>query len=117
MNIYRLKFYFGIVSSIFYCEKDLGKHKAPLLADRLKQMNHSISVIPHMLDIMEDSNFSKIVSSSNIIIDCLDSIKTRTHVGALAESHGKQIIHGRIRGWFGQLAIFMPYKTPSMATM
>jgi len=97
--------------------EDIGKPKALQLANRLGRLNSDISIVSHTTDITRDDSFEEVVHASTIILDCLDSITVRKVLGEKAADLSKPIIHGGIRAWFGQIAVFYPKELPSLASL
>jgi adenylyltransferase/sulfurtransferase len=96
---------------------DIGKPKALQLATKLSRLNSDISIVSHTTDITRDDSIEEVLHASDIILDCLDSIKVRKVLAKKAEALFKPIIHGGIRAWLGQISVFYPKEAPSLTTL
>lgn len=91
---------------ILSTEKNLNKYKVEEAYKRVLEINHNIKakVFPNKLDI--DSK--EMLEGVDIVIDCLDSIPTRLELELLCDKMDLILIHGAIRGYYGQVSISEP---------
>lgn len=85
----------------------IGKPKALAAKDRINKINPlvKVEVINGMLT---EENCSEILKGHNVIVDALDSIRTRLVVQKYADELNIPLVHGAIAGWFGQVTTIFP---------
>ncbi|MFP3268590.1 MAG: HesA/MoeB/ThiF family protein [Desulfurococcales archaeon] len=98
---------------IIYSEEDIGKPKVELAAKRLKQLRSDIEVVPVKIDIFDEA-FEELVKQSDVIIDGMDSWEARLRINELAVRYRKPFIHAAVGGWYGQLMVVIPGKSPCL---
>ncbi len=96
--------------------RDQGKQKAYSAISTLNLLNPEISLvaIPEFID---EKNAGEIVKDADIIIDAVDSYKTRFLLNRIAHSHGIPLVHGAIEGFGGQVTTIIPGQTPCIACL
>ena len=57
---------------------------------------------------VDQTNISKVIGDSDIVIDALDNVLTRVIVSREAKNKGIPYIHGAIHGTMGQTSVFLP---------
>lgn len=100
-----------------YTTGDIGKPKASVLSEQLCRLNPEIYIKSYVVDITTDNSFMEALSISDIVIDCLDTITARKILSNKAKIYAKPIIHGGVRAWFGQIAIFNPNEQPELSAL
>jgi adenylyltransferase/sulfurtransferase len=98
---------------VMYAEKDAGKLKAPALAGRLSRLNPHLELRGEALDI-DASDIRERVSAFDIIVDALDNFPSRYVLNSAALARGIPLVHGSIRGFYGQLTTLVPGLTPCL---
>ncbi len=98
---------------IMYTIDDIGKPKAIVAAERLKRLNPYIDIEPIQEDLTE-SLLSKIIRNIDVIVDCLDNWEGRMIIDRVAHRYGKPFIHAGVYGFYGQLTVIIPGKTPCL---
>ncbi|GAA0177077.1 HesA/MoeB/ThiF family protein [Clostridium sediminicola] len=88
-------------------EESIGFNKALIAKNRMSKVNSEIKVIaiPEMLT---ETNGMDIINNHDVVIDALDSIKTRLLLDKLCEKANIPLVHGSIGGWYGQVATIYP---------
>ena len=56
-------------------------------------------------------------SGCDVIVDCLDNMEGRMVLSDLSESHGIPLVHAGVQDTFGQVAVCIPGRTPSLRGM
>ncbi|ASJ01575.1 ThiF family adenylyltransferase [Thermococcus gorgonarius] len=99
---------------ILHWEEDLGKNPKPLSAAwKLRRFNSSIEIVPVVTKVTEE-NVDEILKDANIIVDCLDSFKTRFILDDYSQRTGKPLVHGAVERTYGQVTTIVPGKTMSL---
>ncbi len=75
-----------------YNECDISKPKAKTLSENLKKINKCVK-IKFVLDILDNSNISKICEKSSLIIDCSDNFEIRKIINSYCEKNNKDWIY------------------------
>jgi molybdopterin/thiamine biosynthesis adenylyltransferase len=87
-------------------EYNLGESKVAEGLNRILKINPSIEA--KVFNSKLDENSVEIIRGVDIVVDCLDSIEGRFHLESLCEKLNLPLIHGAIRGYYGQVAISRP---------
>lgn len=92
---------------ILHTTPDIHSNKTASAREKLHALNPASSIITHdtMLD---ESNISDIVTSYDIIVDCVDSIYTRLLVGRACMDNGKMLVEGGIESFCGFVMSYRP---------
>lgn len=85
----------------------LGQEKAAVAADRVRMINHAVTVIP-VPQALSSVNASLILSGCDVVVDALDSRPARMELAKACSVLEIPLVHGAIAGWFGQIAIQLP---------
>jgi molybdopterin/thiamine biosynthesis adenylyltransferase len=82
---------------ILYSEKDIGKQKVDIAAERLRAMNSSLHLKTYSS--RWDRNLaSSIASNYHVLIDCTDNIASRIITDAISVQVGIPFIYGAVNG-------------------
>ncbi len=98
---------------ILYTINDLGKSKAFVAKDRLLKLNPYIEIDAYN----EELTYSlgeKLVKQVDVVVDALDNWETRILLDKLVYKHGKPLVHAGVEGFYGQLTVVVPGKTPCL---
>ncbi|MEM2308495.1 MAG: HesA/MoeB/ThiF family protein [Sulfolobales archaeon] len=98
---------------VLYSEDDVGKAKAEAAAEKLRRLNSSISVAGYRIDVT-DKLFEELVTSANVVIDCLDNWAARFVLNELAVKHLKPLVHAGVQEFYGQATTVVPGQTPCL---
>ena len=90
---------------ILYTTEDVGKKKAELAAQKIKQQNPFIKTVVHDVLLYED-NAESIFKDYDVVIDGCDNFATRYIVNDTCLKLNKPLVYGSILGFEGQIAIF-----------
>ncbi len=98
---------------ILYTINDVGKPKVFAAKERLRKLN------PHVDIVVYNTRFNneladKLLPEVDLIIDALDNWDTRIILDKAAWRHKKPFIHAGVYGFYGQLTVLIPGKTPCL---
>jgi len=85
----------------------LGKSKAVIAKKRAAIVNPLIQV-NSIVDKVTEENAKDILQNHDVIVDAVDSIKTRLLIQREAAELGIPFVHGAIAGWYGQVTTILP---------
>jgi molybdopterin-synthase adenylyltransferase len=92
---------------ILYQEDDIGKNKAEIAAQHLRQHNHH----PHITAIVQRLSHQHLheqCQRADIVLDCSDNFETRFAINAACWSTQTPLISGAALNFDGQLTTFNP---------
>ena len=89
--------------------------KSVISAEWILALNPSAEVQSNAEPLTE-SNWD-LFSGCDILVDCLDSFKTRMIVSDMSEKMGIPMVHAGVSGFNGQIAVCVPGKTKSLREM
>lgn len=90
------------------CSKStLGKYKAKVYEDFLKEISEA-NVTAYTDKLTEDN--ASIIDKADLVIDCVDSVKTRLFLAKECKKRNKILVHGAVDGECGQAFICYPDK-------
>jgi molybdopterin/thiamine biosynthesis adenylyltransferase len=92
----------------------LGRNKAQVAAEHLLGINPALEVkaIPRFLD---RETLPDCLSQVQVALDGLDSLKARQDLFGAAQQAGVPLVHGAVRGQYGQVATILPADRESFA--
>lgn len=88
-------------------EELLGSSKAIAALERMKKVNSDVTVRP-IRDFVTEENCDGIIGGHDVVIDALDSMKSRRLLEQHCETQNIPLVHGAIAGWYGQVSVIMP---------
>lgn len=88
-------------------EQNLGKFKVEEAKIRVNMINSGIDVTVYKTEFTNE-NAKDILSDCDIVLDCLDNIKSRLILEKYASIINIPLIHGAISGWYGQVSTILP---------
>lgn len=83
----------------------LGKEKVLVYKERLKR-KFGTSVDARVSFLTEDN--ADVIQNVDLVMDCVDNIKTRLFLEEACEKYGKILVHGGLEGSFGQACLCYP---------
>ena len=92
---------------LYSLETNLGKSKAAEAKERLLRIRSDLSIEVFTVFINED-NAEELLKGHDIIIDALDTVKTRLLVERTADALGIPLVHGAVNGWTAQVCTVFP---------
>ena len=87
--------------------KDLGLDKSAVAKEKVRLINPYVKVTTFNEHI-DQTNITKVIETSDIVIDALDNVLTRVILSRAAKEKGIPYIHGAIHGTLGQITVFLP---------
>jgi adenylyltransferase/sulfurtransferase len=94
---------------ILHGMKDVGRPKVESAADRLRDLNPDVTVIPHREPISSD-NAIEIIKGYDIVLNGSDNFPTRYLVNDACQFLGKPLVDASIFMFEGQVTVYMPEK-------
>lgn len=98
---------------ILHCMDDIDVAKSDSCFDKLSNLNPTLSIEAHQIKI-DELTINRFAKNANLIIDCLDNIKTRLDINRYSVKNHVPIVHAGISGWNGQLTFLNPPETPCL---
>ncbi|MCK5097118.1 MAG: HesA/MoeB/ThiF family protein [Desulfobacteraceae bacterium] len=92
---------------LFAMENLIGTSKAKAAENRIKSINSQIE-IKCINKLLTQDNAHDLINDSDIVIDCLDSIKTRFILQDAAKKADIPLVSGAIAGASGQVSVIFP---------
>ncbi len=83
-----------------YGKKDIGKPKAQTAAAVIQE-KYSDVIVNGVKEKLEAHNIESLLFKADVIVDCVDSIKTRLLVNDFAIAKEIPLVEGGIDGWYG----------------
>lgn len=93
-------------------DEDVGKSKVIVAGQRLRNANPDVQVLALNSSIQKVR--SAIWDETNLIIDGLDTFEARRWLNSLCVHKDKPLIHGGMYGWWGNVQMVIPFKTPCL---
>jgi len=87
--------------------KDVGRPKVDSAADRLRDLNPDVKVVPHREPINSE-NAIQIIKGYDIVLNGSDNFPTRYLVNDACQFLGKPLVDGSIFMFEGQVTVYMP---------
>ena len=87
--------------------KDVGRPKVESAADRLRDLNPDVKVIPHREPITSENAF-EIIKGYDIVLNGSDNFPTRYLVNDACQFLGKPLVDASIFMFEGQVTVYMP---------
>jgi adenylyltransferase/sulfurtransferase len=97
---------------ILFTENDLGKNKAAIAAERLKQLNRHVDFVV-IQQKLTANNALQFFEPYDLIVDGTDNFSTRYLVNDAAVITKKPLVYGSIYKFQGQIAVFNYQDGPS----
>ncbi|HDI01096.1 MAG TPA: HesA/MoeB/ThiF family protein [Candidatus Bathyarchaeota archaeon] len=98
---------------VLYREQDVGRHKAILAAERIRELNPHVEVEPVVEEVSED-NVEGLLEGADVALDGLDNWHTRLIVNRACVKLGIPFIHAGVKGFYGQVMTILPGKGPCL---
>jgi adenylyltransferase/sulfurtransferase len=99
---------------IFYRPCDVGEAKAVLLQERILSLNPHIRA-QGMVTKLEEANAAELAGNASLLVDALDNFPGRHVLNRAALRRNIPLIHGAVRGFYGQVTTIIPYRTPCLS--
>lgn len=92
---------------LYALEDNLGQSKAAAAMERIKRVNSLVQAVA-IEEMMNSGNAQQLIQGHDLVIDALDSMKSRLELEAACEVKGIPMIHGAIAGFHGQFGLIRP---------
>lgn len=92
-----------------YNDDAVGKAKAVVAGQRLREMNPDVQVLA-LNSSIQDVRHS-IYEEADLIIDGLDTFEARRWLNSLCVQKNKVLLHGGMYGWWGNVQRVVPFET------
>jgi molybdopterin/thiamine biosynthesis adenylyltransferase len=91
-------------------ETVLGKFKAHVAAERVRQVNAVVDVTAHTVYASQD-NLEELLAGVDVVVDALDRLPIRLTLQDVAARLNLPMVHGAIAGTMGQVMTILPGDT------
>ncbi len=94
---------------LLYREKDVGRNKAEVAAERIKEINKNV-----MIDVFQTSIEEvpmSVYRKVDVFVGALDSFEARRWANSLAVQLRKPLVSGGMYGFLGQVQVIIPFET------
>ncbi len=98
---------------ILYRDEDVGKPKAFVAAERLRQANPDVEVEAYA-ERLDEGLAEELVGRADVVVDGLDNWSTRMMLDRVCWRLGKPLVHAGIYGVYGQATTVIPGRTPCL---
>jgi molybdopterin/thiamine biosynthesis adenylyltransferase len=85
----------------------MGLPKVLMADSRLAVVNSTIQMTAYQ-NYLDENNGAQILEGCDVVIDALDSPKSKLMLQKVCKDLGIPMVHGAIDGWFGQVTTIMP---------
>lgn len=85
----------------------LGQNKAVVTARHLREVNESIDA-QAMAEFLDGDRLRDFLPSVQVVLDALDTLAARRDLVAASRQAGVPLVHGAVRGTFGQVTTILP---------
>jgi molybdopterin/thiamine biosynthesis adenylyltransferase len=96
----------NINRQLFATQDVLGLPKVSCVKKAVENIRPDVDIVIHHCRIEQLD--AKVFQRIDIIMDALDSIKSKLYLEEVATNHKLPLFHGALGGWFGQIGIAMP---------
>lgn len=94
-----------------YSESDVGGQKAEVAAQKLRQINPYVTVVPHGVK-LDSSNAMEILDAYDVVVDCTDNFPARYLISDATVLLRKPDVYASIFRFDGQVSVFDARKGP-----
>jgi molybdopterin-synthase adenylyltransferase len=89
---------------------DIGREKAQAATEKLRFLNPAIQ-IEGINQTIDDETAAELIHGVDLIVDALDNFPTRFLLNRFAFALRLPLVHGAVRGFYGQATTLIPGKT------
>ncbi|MBD2552008.1 ThiF family adenylyltransferase [Limnothrix sp. FACHB-708] len=97
----------NLTRSVLFRESDIGKYKAEVVTQRLKDLNSDIHIHP-VVGKLETDFGRGLLREMDVVVGCLDSVRARRLLNKRCYSVGVPWVDGGINHYSGNVALFDP---------
>jgi molybdopterin/thiamine biosynthesis adenylyltransferase len=95
---------------VLHWEQDIGKRKVDTAVAKLKKLNKGVK-LETISKTLTESNISRLVGDSDLIVDAMDNLPTRYLLNKTAIQKRIPFFHGAVYGFEGRAMTVLPGKT------
>lgn len=88
-----------------YSDADVGKAKVEVAAERLRQVNPGVSVVPYKTK-LDSANAMDIIGEYDVVVDCADNFPTRYLISDVCVFMHKRDVYASVSRSDGQASVF-----------
>nr|UOZ96977.1 Sulfur carrier protein ThiS adenylyltransferase [Cupriavidus sp.] len=92
---------------VLFSPEDLGRHKAEVVAQTLRQLAPRLQVEAH-IEYATSENLSPWVAGADLVLDCTDQFSVRQEINRSCIRLGKPLVSASALQWSGQLLVVDP---------
>ncbi|MDG6954097.1 MAG: molybdopterin-synthase adenylyltransferase MoeB [Nitrososphaerota archaeon] len=96
---------------VIYTEADVGRGKADVAAQKLREVNPHVNPVPHAVR-LDSGNALEMVSSYDVILDCTDNFPARYLINDACVLSGKPDVYASVFRFDGQASVFYASRGP-----
>jgi molybdopterin/thiamine biosynthesis adenylyltransferase len=93
--------------SVFFREGDHGRAKSAVIAERLRELNPDVDILPLQGDLDEILGLG-LIRRMDMIFSCLDSRQARRSLNRMCEKLGKAWVDGSMEDLLGEITVYAP---------
>ena len=97
----------NIIRQLLCTENNIGQSKVQAASKRALAINSKINIITFQ-ESFSLSNGVEILQNCDLVIDAVDSVKSKAIIASLCKTMDIPLIHGAIHGWYGQVSTILP---------
>ena len=88
-----------------YSDEDIGRAKVEIAAERLRQINPGVSIVPYKTK-LDSSNAMGIIREYDVVVDCADNFPTRYLINDVCVFLHKRDVYASVSRSDGQASVF-----------
>ncbi len=92
---------------VLHGDRDVGRAKVESAAEKLRAQNLEITVVATYATV-DDGNAAALVGGADLIVDAADNFRVRYILNRVALGARVPLIHGAVRGFYGQATTIVP---------
>jgi adenylyltransferase/sulfurtransferase len=104
----------NLTRSVFYRESDHGRPKTAVLAERLREFNPDVAVLP-LEGELESAVGLGLLRRMDLVFSCLDNRLARYNLNRMCHTVGRPWVDGAMENLFGEVAVYRPDHGPCYA--
>lgn len=92
---------------VLYTPKHLGRNKALVAVQRLRELNPEIKAIPHEERVLPQ-NGRELVAQYDLVVEASDNLETKALMNALCVQTGVPLVWAAVSRFEGQMGVYVP---------
>lgn len=98
---------------VIHWTDDIGRDKVISAKEKLNKLNPNVKIIP-VKQVLSRENSETLLKDVDLCIDALDNWRSKLLLNETCVKLGKPLIHAGVRGFYGQMLVIIPGKTPCL---